>query len=80
MKSEGSAAHTELRAAAVSERMIVLKRIKLLLEAKYGTLEDLERKIQTEGLSPDDHTRYTDLLEWRAANHESSELFHILQK
>jgi hypothetical protein len=37
-------------------------------------MEDLERKIENEGISPDDHTVYTDLLEWRAIGHEMTEL------
>lgn len=37
---------------------------------RYKSLEDLERKIQAEGVPPDDHTLYTDSLEWRAINHE----------
>jgi len=64
-------------AAGVSERMITLKKAIVRLREKHGSLEDLERKIQTEGVLPDDHTLYTDLLEWRAINHEPAELLHI---
>jgi hypothetical protein len=45
----------------------------------YGTLETLEQQIQAAGLSPDDHTRYTDRLEWRAITHELRELLYLLE-
>jgi hypothetical protein len=35
--------------------------------------------IQTDGVSPDDHALYTELLEWRAINHELTELLHVLE-
>ncbi len=66
-------------AAGVSERMIALKKAGARLQEKHGSLEELERKIQIEGVSPDDHTLYTDLLEWRAVNHELAELLHIFE-
>lgn len=47
------------------------------LQGPYNSLEDLEQKIQAEGIPPDDHTLYTDLLEWRAINHELTELLRI---
>ena len=64
-------------AAGVSERLIALKKATARLQEQYGSLEELERKIQTEEASPDDHTLYTDLLEWRAIQHEQIELLHI---
>lgn len=66
-------------AAGVSERIIALKRATVRLQEKYGSLEELERRIKKEGISPDDHTLYTDLLEWRAIRHEITELLHILE-
>ena len=42
-------------------------------------MEELEQRIQEEGVSPHDHTRYTDLLEWRAIDEELSQLRHILE-
>ena len=66
-------------AAGVSERIIALKKVAAQLQDNYGSLEDLERRIQTEGISPDDHALYTDLLEWRAINHELTELLHLLK-
>jgi hypothetical protein len=65
--------------AGVSERMITLKKATARLQGKYGSLEELERKIQIEGVSPDDHTLYTDLLEWRAIQHELAEILHIFE-
>ncbi|MBI4531817.1 MAG: hypothetical protein HY709_09900 [Candidatus Latescibacteria bacterium] len=66
-------------ATALSERMLVLKKAMTRLHETYGSLEDLENTIQTEGVSSDDHTRYTDLLEWRAIRHELTNLLHILE-
>jgi len=64
-------------AAGVSERLITLKKTASRLQEKYSSLEELERKTQTEEVSPDDHTLYTDLLEWRAIQHEQAELLHL---
>lgn len=66
-------------AAGVSERIMALKKARARLQGKHGSLEELERRIQSEGVSPDDHTLYTDLLEWRAIDHELAELLHILE-
>ena len=64
-------------AAGVSERMSTLTKAATRLQEKYGALEALERKIQTEEISPDDHRLYTDLLEWRAIQHEQAELLQL---
>lgn len=61
-------------ATSVTERILDLRKAAARLQRRYDSLEDLERKIQAEGVSPDDHTLYTDLLEWRAINHELSRL------
>ena len=66
-------------AACVSERMIALKKVATQFKRKYGSVEALEEKVQTGGVSPDDHTLYTDLLEWRAVNQEISELLNLLE-
>jgi len=66
-------------ATGISERMIALKKAVARLQEKHGSPEELERKIQLEGVSPDDHTLYMDLLEWRAINHELAELLHIFE-
>jgi hypothetical protein len=66
-------------AAGVSDRIIALKKAAAQLRESYGSLEELERRIQEEGISPDDHTLYTDLLEWRAITHERAELLHLLE-
>ena len=66
-------------AAGVSERMMTLKKAKARLREKYGSLEKLERRIRAQGVPPDDHTLYTDLLEWRAIDHELTELLHLLE-
>jgi hypothetical protein len=61
------------------ERIVYLKKATLRLQTKYGSLEALEQRIKTEGISPDDHTLYTDLLEWRAIRHEMVELVNLLE-
>ena len=67
-------------AVSVSERLMALKKAEARLQGQYGSLEELERKVKTDGVSPDDHTPYTDLLEWRAINHEMAELLHIFEE
>jgi hypothetical protein len=62
-----------------NERIVYLKKATLRLQTKYGSLEALEQRIKTEGISPDDHTLYTDLLEWRAIRHEMVELVNLLE-
>jgi hypothetical protein len=42
-------------------------------------LEHLERRIDSEGVPAQDHTLYTDLLEWRAVRHELSQLAGFLE-
>jgi hypothetical protein len=66
-------------AAGVSERMLDLKKVLAQLQTKYGSLEQLELRIKAAGVSPDDHALYTDVLEWRAANHEIAQLLHLLE-
>ncbi|MCP4164665.1 MAG: hypothetical protein GY759_02080 [Chloroflexi bacterium] len=65
-------------AVGASERIWELKKARLRLQEKYGSLDGLERKIQDEGVSPDDHTLYVDLLEWRAINDELIELMRLI--
>jgi hypothetical protein len=66
-------------AASVAERIMALKKAAAWLQERHNSLEDLEQEIQTEGVSSDDHTRYTDLLEWRAINYELSQLRHLFE-
>jgi len=66
-------------AAGASERIWELKKARLRLIEKYGSLDQLERSIQVEGISPDDHTLYVDLLEWRAINGELVELMRVFE-
>lgn len=66
-------------AVSVSERILELKKAETRLQQTHSSLENLEKKMRVEGVSPDDHTLYTDLLEWRAINHELTELLHIFE-
>ncbi|MFQ6015818.1 MAG: hypothetical protein ACE5NP_10285 [Anaerolineae bacterium] len=65
--------------AEVTDRIVELKKAALRLQGKYGSLENLAEEIEREGVSPDNHTLYTDLLEWRAINYELTELVKILE-
>lgn len=64
----------------VMARIAALRRAASRLARLYGTLEGLEARIESEGVSPDDHTLYTDLLEWRSARRELGELTAFLEK
>jgi hypothetical protein len=66
-------------AAGVTERIMALKRATARFQEQYKSMEDLEQRIQIEGVPPDDHTLYTDLLEWRAIRHELAQLLHIFE-
>ena len=66
-------------AAGVSERLFTLKKRRSQLQRKYGSIEKLETRIQVDGNTPDDHSLYTDLLEWRAIDHEFAKLLLILE-
>jgi hypothetical protein len=65
--------------AEVMDRIVELKKAALRFQTKYGSLKDLTRRVEREGVSPDDHTLYTDILEWRAINYELGELVKILE-
>jgi hypothetical protein len=66
-------------ATAIAERILELKRADAQLGERYDSVEQLEARIRAKGVSPDDHTLYTDLLEWRAMRHELAELLDLLE-
>ena len=66
-------------ATALSERILELKRAEAQLCERYGSPQQLEDRIAGEGVSPDDHRPYTDLLEWRAIGDELAELMRLLE-
>ena len=61
-------------------RIVELRQRAAQLSAHYQSLEALEKQVKTTGVSPDDHTLYTDLLEWRAVRHELAQLIGFLEK
>ncbi len=65
-------------AEAVTARIVDLRRRTTELISRHKSIEALEKKIKAEGVSPDDHTLYTDLLECKAARHELSQLAGFL--
>lgn len=65
--------------AETTDRIVALKKASLRLRAKYDSPESLEQKIESEGVSPDDHTLYTDWLEWKAIRYELAELVDLLK-
>jgi hypothetical protein len=63
----------------ITERFAELKNTEKKYCAKYESIEKLERKIKEKGVTPDDHTAYNDLLEWRATRYELRELTFLLE-
>jgi hypothetical protein len=63
----------------VTARIVELRQRAAQLAEQYGSLEHLERRIDSEGVPAEDHTLYTDLLEWRAVRHELSQLAGFLE-
>jgi hypothetical protein len=65
--------------AEATDRLAALKKTDFRLRGRYGSPEQLQRQIKAQGISPDDHGLYTDLLEWHAARHELSALVELLE-
>ncbi len=65
-------------AQAATDRIIALRQRAAQLQEIYGSLEQLETQ-GTQRVSVDDHTLYTDLLEWRAVRYELEQLTHFLE-
>ena len=65
--------------AVLTERIWHLKERLRQLAEQHGSLSQLEQRIKREGISPDDHSLYHDLLEWRAAQHELDRLLETLK-
>ena len=63
---------------SVTARIVELRRRMAQLTVHYTSIEILESQLGSENISPSDHTLYTDLLEWRAARHELSQLTSFL--
>lgn len=66
-------------AQATTDRIIELRQRIGELNQQYNNLQELEKQVKGEGISMDDHTLYTDLLEWRAVQHELEQLTHFLE-
>ena len=66
-------------AQATTDRIIELRQRAGQLSERYSNIESLEAQVKTQGVSADDHTLYTDLLEWRAARHELEQLSRFLE-
>jgi hypothetical protein len=65
--------------SSVADRILELKRSTHRLEATYGTIEKLEKRIKEKGVTPEDHTLYNALMEWRATLDELGKLLEILE-
>jgi hypothetical protein len=65
--------------AEATDRIVSLKKADLRLCSQHGSMEDLQKKIEADGVSPDDHGLYTDLLEWKAIKHELEQLVEFLE-
>lgn len=66
-------------AQATTDRIIELRQRAGQLSERYSDIESLEAQVKNQGVSADDHTLYTDLLEWRAARHELEQLTRFLE-
>ena len=66
-------------AQATTDRIIELRQRIGELNQQYDNLKELESRVEAEGVSVDNHTPYTDLLEWRAVRHELEQLTHFLE-
>ena len=60
-------------------RIVELRQRAAQLAEQYGSIELLAERISAEGVLADDHTLYTDLLEWRAVRDELSKLAGFLE-
>jgi len=65
-------------AQATTDRIVELRQRIGQLSEHYGDIKKLEAQTK-EGIPADDHTLYTDLLEWRAVRHELEQLTHFLE-
>ncbi len=65
-------------AQATTDRIIELRQRATQLKERYASLKKLETQV-AQGVSVDDHTLYTDLLEWRAVRHELEQLTRFLE-
>ena len=63
----------------ITERITELKKAEKRLIEKYESLEKLDRELKAKGVTPDDHTPYNDLIEWRAIRYELEELTNLLE-
>lgn len=66
-------------AQATTDRIIELRQRIGELNQQYNNIHELETQIKGEGISIDDHTLYTDLLEWRAVRHEMEQMARFLK-
>jgi hypothetical protein len=76
MGSTVSGAECHVSGVTEAEWMSELERRVEQMKAQYGSLATLEEQMRSQGVSPDDHRLYTDLLEWYAIDHELAELMH----
>ncbi len=62
---------------ATTDRIIELRQRMGKLTEQYGNIEKLEAL--SKNIPVDDHTIYTDLIEWRAIRHELEQLTRFLE-
>ena len=60
-------------------RIVELRNRATQLANQYASLEALELQVKNQGVPADDHTLYTDLIEWRALRNELAELTGFLE-
>jgi hypothetical protein len=65
---------------ATTTRIIELRQRGAELASIYNSPEKLSERIQSEGIPVDDHSLYTDLLEWRSVKYELAQLTGFLEE
>ena len=66
-------------AQATLDRIVELRQRAAHLASCHESLDALEARVETEEIAPDDHSPYTDLLEWRGVRHELAQLADFLE-
>ncbi len=66
-------------AQAATDRIIELRQRASQLSENYGKIDKLEAQVKKQKVTADDHTSYTDLLEWHSIQHELEQLTRFLE-
>jgi hypothetical protein len=67
-------------AQATLDRIVTLRRRAAQLAGQYTSWDALAASVNAGSVTPDDHTLYTDYLEWGAVRHELTQLTGFLER